>query len=303
MVNVSRSEEATEGLVWIILVSTVALILLLTVILFFTNRFLIGKLWQPFRDILSSIKGFNLSALEAIPKQATSITEFRELNESVQVMAQKVMKDYQSLKDFTDNASHEMQTPLAVINSKLDVLIQGPELGEASLRQIQGIYTSVEKLSRLCQSLLLLARIENNQYSSTQRVFMNELLAEKRNEMEEWIAAMKFRIVMELNPLPVTMNRELADILINNLLGNAVRHNDGNGDIRIQTGHQTLFVSNPGKVALDKGRIFDRFYKSDHSVGSGLGLAIVRHICDRYHFKLAYEFREEQHCFSVVFGE
>ena len=301
IVSVIKSAEATEDLVWIILFSTVALIVLLTVILFFTNRLLLKKLWQPFRATLSSIKEFNLSAPVDITMQPTKITEFRELNESIRMMAQKVLKDYQSLKDFTDHASHEMQTPLAVINSKLDLLIQEPELSEKSLRQVQGVYKAVEKLSRLCQSLLLLTRIENNQYASTQRVFINELVEEKNRELQDWVSAMNLKIVMLLDPIPVTMNRELSEILISNLFSNAVRHNEENGSIIIQISDNCLSVSNTGKVPLDKNRIFDRFFKSDYSIGSGLGLAIVQQICDQYRFTLDYNFQEGQHCFSIHF--
>ncbi len=301
IVSVIKSAEATEYLVWIILLSTVTLIVLLTAILFFTNRFLLKKLWQPFRQTLSSIKEFNLSAPGEISIQPTKITEFRELNESIHMMAKKVIKDYQSLKDFTDHASHEMQTPLAIINSKLDVLIQEPELSERSMMQIQGVYMAVEKLSRLCQSLLLLARIENNQYTATQMVSINELVKEKSKEFGEWADAVCLKVDMQLNPLQVTMNKELGDIIIGNLFRNAIRHNEANGSITIQTGYNKLSVSNQGKNPLDKNRIFDRFYKSDYSGGSGLGLAIVQQICEQYNFILNYEFKEDQHFFSVIF--
>lgn len=301
MVSVSNSQEATEDLVWIILFSTIGLIVLLTAILFFANRFLLQKLWQPFRTTLSSIKKFNLTDPVDISMLPTHITEFRELNESILMMSQKVMKDYRSLKDFTNHASHEMQTPLAVINSKLDILIQEPELSGKSLEQVKGIYKAVEKLSRLCQSLLLLARIENNQFTVTQQIFINELIVEKNKEMQEWISAMDLVTELQLQPLPVMMNKELAEILVSNLFRNAIRHNEAKGSIIIQTCDHQLTVSNTGKSALDKNRVFDRFYKSDHSDGSGLGLAIVQHICEQYQFKLDYAFREGKHHFSVFF--
>ncbi len=303
MVSVTKSEESTHDLVWIILFSTTGLIALLTAILFFTNRFLIKKLWKPFHNTLSSIKEFNLSAPVAIRMQPTNITEFRELNESIRMMAHKMLKDYQSLKDFTDHASHEMQTPLAVINSKLDILIQEPELSEKSLEQVQGIYKAVEKLSRLCQSLLLLTKIENNQYAAIEQVSINELLQEKGAEMEDWMNAFDLKVTMQLDPLPVSMNRHLAEILVSNLLQNAVRHNDSTGSITITTGDNKLSVLNAGNVPLDKERIFERFYKSDYSGGSGLGLAIVKQICDQYYFSLDYKFKEDQHCFIVIFSK
>ncbi len=301
MASVTKSEEATENLVWIILFTTVTLIVLLTIILFFSNRFLVKKLWQPFRNTLSSIKEFDLTAPVNIAMQPTSITEFNELNESISMMSQKVLKDYQSLKDFTDHASHEMQTPLAIINSKLDMLIQEPELSEKSMNQIQGIYNAVDKLTRLSQSLLLLSRIENNQYTDTQLVSINSLLEEKNVEWQEWMPARNLRIAMQLDTLNIKMNRELADILVGNLFRNAVRHSESGNTLFIQTGNNRLTVSNTGKIPLDKSKIFDRFYKSDRSDGSGLGLAIVHQICEQYRFTLSYQFVKGQHQFAIGF--
>lgn len=301
MVSVTKSEESTQDLVWIILFSTIGLVALLSVILFFTNRFLIKKLWQPFQNTLSTIKEFNLSAPVDISMQPTAINEFRELNESIRMMAQKMIRDYQSLKDFTDHASHELQTPLAIMISQLDVLIQEPELSEKSMQQVQNIYRSVEKLSRLCHSLLLLTRIENNQYSETEQIAVHELVRERCNEFEEWLDARHLKISMKLRSLTVTMNRELADILISNLLRNAINHNYNNGSISITTGDHTISVCNTGLTALNERRVFDRFYKSDLSEGSGLGLAILQKICDQYKFVTKYSFDQGQHCFVVDF--
>ncbi|MEO7923369.1 MAG: HAMP domain-containing sensor histidine kinase [Chitinophagaceae bacterium] len=303
MVSVTKSAESTKDLVGIILISIAGLIVLLTVILFFTNRFLLKKLWQPFRNTLSSIKEFNLSAPIEMSIQPTRINEFRELNDSISVMARKVTKDYQALRDFTDQASHEMQTPLAIINSKLDVLIQEPDLSEKSMRQLESIYKPVEKLSRLCQSLLLLARIGNNQYAGTHQVAMNDLLEEKIRETQEWMSTMSLHLDTKLEPLPVSMNRELAEILTSNLFSNAIRHNKVGGTISIATNQHKLWISNTGKSQLDKTKVFNRFNKSDHSDGSGLGLAIVKQICDQYHFTISYSFEKDQHVFSVLFRD
>src|SRR5258705_13830404 len=126
------------------------------------DRFLVKKLWEPFQESLSSIKSFDLNAPSAIKTKKSAIHEFNELNQSISMMTEKVVKDYLSLKHFTDHASHEMQTPLAVVNSKLDILIQDPALSEKNLQDLQVIYDAVDKMSKLSQSLLLLARIENN---------------------------------------------------------------------------------------------------------------------------------------------
>lgn len=301
MASVTKSEESTEDLVWIILFSTLGLLVLLTVILFFTNRFLLKKLWKPFHNTLSSIKEFNLSAPVDIKMQATQITEFNELNESIRMMAKKVMNDYQSLKNFTDHASHEMQTPLAIIHTKLDVLIQEPELSEKSMEQIHGIYNAVEKLSRLSQALLLLTRIENNQYNATQDVSINQILEEKILELQEWIRVSDLDVTIYPNPVNVNMSKELAEILVGNLLRNAIIHSMPGTNIEIQTKEQSLSISNAGVAALDTNKITDRFYKSDNSGGNGLGLAIVKQICDQYGFRFSYVFSQHKHIFSIEF--
>ena len=166
--------------------------------------------------------------------------------------------------------------------------------------QVQSIYKSVEKLSRLCQSLLLLARIENKQYTVTQKIAVDELLKEKINEFEAWTSAKSLKIKLQLEPLQVTMNRDLAEILISNLIKNAVRHTEANGTILIKTGKHQFSIVNSGAGALNNNKIFDRFYKSENSEGSGIGLAIAQQICGQYQFQLDYSFDKNQHCFTVL---
>jgi signal transduction histidine kinase len=132
--SVTKSQEDTQKIIGVILLITLGLIILLSILLFFANRFLVKRLWKPFQATLSSIKNFDLNAPSAIKTEKTAIHEFNELNENITMMTEKVVKDYLSLKHFTDYASHEMQTPLAVINSKLDILIQEPSLSEKNLR-------------------------------------------------------------------------------------------------------------------------------------------------------------------------
>ncbi len=301
VVSVIQSAEDTRDLLLIILLITLGLILLLLITLMLINRFLLKKLWHPFIKTLSSIKEFNISAPSAMHIEKSKIKEFNELNENVRLMAEKVTKDYQSLKSFTDHASHEMQTPLAIINSKLDVLIQQPELREKSMEYVEEIYKSVDKLSRLCQSLLLLTRIENNQYNSPDRIFISDIISEKCREFDELLRGMDFRVDMQLQPLEVTMDKELADILINNLFINAVRHSKPGASLILQTNNHELIIANSGQVSLDKSKIFARFYKAVNSSGSGLGLATARQICEQYSFNITYDFTNGLHYFRIKF--
>jgi len=303
MARVTKSEEATEDLVWVIVIATFALMLLLTVTLFLTNRIMFKKLWQPFRATLSSIKSFDLSRPSDIKSEYTSITEFRELNDSIRLMSRQVINDYESLKSFTDHASHEMQTPLAVITSKLDNLIQQPDISEASMQEIQGVYNSVEKLSRMTQSLLLMTKIGNNQFTVTEIISLKAVVKEKLREMEEITGVKSARFELLVDDILVPMNKELAEIMVSNLVRNAFRHSAGWDNVIITLSPDKLIISNAGETALDSRYVFTPFFKSDQSPGNGLGLAIVRSICDLYHFRITYSFQEGRHVFSMQFPQ
>jgi signal transduction histidine kinase len=299
--TVTKSQEATEEMIGLILLITLGLIILLIVLLFFANRFLVKRLWKPFRTTLSSIKNFDLDSPHALPIEKSSITEFNELNENISMMTQKAVKDYLSLKDFTDHASHEMQTPLAVVNSKLDILIQDPTLSEKNLQHLQSIYNAIDKMSKLSQSLLMLTKIDNKQFYRSQEIDLQSIVKNKLQEFDEWINERSLVIENEVNSLQITMNPQLADTLISNLVINAIRHSEQKSYVLLKSEKNSFSISNPGKATLDKYRIFDRFWKSDHSSGTGLGLAIVKRICDQYNFLLNYEFKNGNHFFNIVF--
>ena len=299
--SVAMSEEETEDLLeWIMLI-TAAMILLLLGTLFLANRLLLRRIWQPFYDTLEAIRRFNLSSHKPLPARDTGIEEFKNLDTAVAQMTGKILKDYEMLKNFADNASHEMQTPLAIINSKLDLMIQDQGLEERQLRQLQAMYDAVGRLSKLNQSLLLLTKIENNQFANTDPVVLASLIEEKLIQFEDLIKARNLTIHTTLDNEEIRINAYLADILLNNLLINAIRHNKEGGQLDIRLQENTLRISNTGPALLfDPATIFDRFTKGSHSEGTGLGLAIVKQICDNYGFPLSYSYTNEGH--SILVG-
>jgi signal transduction histidine kinase len=299
-VSVAMSEEEMEDLLeWIMLV-TAAMILLLLGTLFLANRLLLRRIWQPFYDTLEAIRQFNLSSRKPLPARDTAIEEFKNLDSAVAQMTGKILKDYEMLKNFADNASHEMQTPLAIINSKLDLMIQDQRLGEQHLRQLQAMYDAVGRLSRLNQSLLLLTKIENKQFAHTDPVVLASLIEEKLVQFEDLIRARGLTVHTALDNGNLRINAYLADILLNNLLINAIRHNMEGGQIDIRLQEDALQVSNTGPALLfDPATIFDRFTKGHHSEGTGLGLAIVKQICDNYGFPLSYSYNKDRHSIHV----
>ncbi|HTI12622.1 MAG TPA: HAMP domain-containing sensor histidine kinase [Puia sp.] len=299
-VSVSMSEEETEDLLeWIMLI-TAAMILLLLGCLFLANRLLLRRIWQPFYGTLEAMRQFNLSSRKPLPARDSGIEEFRNLDTAVEQMTGKILKDYEMLKNFTDNASHEMQTPLAIINSKLDLMIQDQGLGEGHLRQLQAMYDAVGRLSKLNQSLLLLTKIENNQFEHTDPVALASLIEEKLVLFEDLIKARGLTVDTRLDNGNLRMNTYLADILLNNLLINAIRHNQHEGEITIRLSENDLSISNTGlALPFDPATIFDRFTKGSHSDGTGLGLAIVKQICDNYGFPLSYARQGDWHTFRI----
>jgi signal transduction histidine kinase len=288
-VSVSYSEEETEDLLQLMMLITAGMILLLLGTLFLANRLLLRRIWQPFYRTLESIRQFNLSSRQPLPVNHTEIDEFRSLDETARQMTNKIGKDYEILKNFADNASHEMQTPLAIINSKLDLMIQDPDLDQKHHRPIQAMYDAIGRLRQLNQSLLLLTKIENNQFVDTEQVDLALLIEEKLAQLEDRIRDRRLTVRTDLNPLRLPINSYLADILLNNLLFNAIRHNEDGGYIEITLRDQTLRITNSGApLSFDPATIFDRFTKGAHSGGTGLGLAIVRQICDNYRLSPIY---------------
>jgi signal transduction histidine kinase len=300
--SVTKSEEETEDLLaWIMLV-TAGMILVLLGMLFMANRLLLRRIWQPFYQTLDGLRRFDLSKRESIVHAPTTIEEFRHLQTVVQQMTEKIRKDYEMLRDFTDNASHEMQTPLAIINSKLDLMIQDQQLKEMHHRQLQAMYDAVGRLRQLNQSLLLLTKIENNQFGQAAPVALEILIEKKLIQMEDPIRVKHLTINADVLPCELQMNAYLTDILLNNLLGNAIRHNYERGTLNIVLRQEFLQISNTGApLSFDPATIFDRFTKGGHSEGTGLGLAIAKQICDNYGFALTYAYEDGMHILRIQF--
>jgi signal transduction histidine kinase len=301
-VSIAKSEEETEDLLTLIMLVTAGMVVILLGVLFLANRLLLRRIWQPFYRTLDNIRAFNLSSREPLPVTNTDIEEFRSLDLAARQMTGKIIKDYEVLKNFADNASHEMQTPLAVINSKLDLLIQDIGIHEAHHRPVQAMYDAIGRLRQLNQSLLLLTKIENNQFADTRSIDLALLIGEKLIQLEDPLKDRHLQVHTELDPLPLPINGYLADILLNNLLTNAIRHNHNGGKIDIRLVERRLRISNSGpELGFEAATIFDRFVKGMHSGGSGLGLAIVRQICDNYRFPLQYGFKEGVHTIEIEF--
>ncbi|MCJ0743220.1 sensor histidine kinase [Pedobacter montanisoli] len=300
-VTIIKSRVESEDLVRLILLVTVCITGLLLLALWLIHRFLLNRLWQPFYGVLNQMKAFNIKQNAEITHTETKIEEFNELNRSAIMMANQVNQDYKELKNFTDNASHEMMTPLAIVNSKLDSLLQTEKLTEQHILIITDIYDAIARLTKLNQSLLLLTKIENNLLPDEQEIDIEKLFIEKSQQFSELILKAELSFHMQQVSCKVTMSKYLADILLNNLLINAIKYTPAGGDISVVLqDHGFSLMNTAVEGALDT-KYFKRFEKSVHSTGTGLGLAIVFQICSLYHFDFSYSFEEKQHQFNILF--
>jgi signal transduction histidine kinase len=301
-VVITESKESTQYLIQIIGTITAILTILLLAGLFFTNRYLLGGLWKPFYVLLHQLKGFTVTKGEIENTDPIKVDEFAELQTAIISMSQRARHDYQSLRTFTENASHEMMTPIAVITSKLDNMIQDDTLSGEQYEQLQDIYTASNKLSRLNQSLLLLVKIDNQLINDAATLNIKELVEKRLKQFQEIIKNKGLSINSSMTDKMVEASPYLIDILLNNFISNAIRHNISHGELQVRLTPTRLVIANTGlPEPLDTNSIFERFQKGKTSEGLGLGLTIARNICENYHWKLTYRYEKPFHQFIVDF--
>lgn len=301
-IHIIESKVETEELIRLIFLITLGIILLLIIALITINRLVIRNLWQPFYDMLRQIKLFNVTDQNSITPLTTGIEEFRDMNEEISAMSARVKQDYQELKVFVENAAHELMTPIAVMNSKLDTLIQTGGLNEEQGALIGDMYGTMGKLTRLNKVMLLLTKIENNLINDQEELDVKTIIETACSEFQDLAYNKELRLHTELTDITLFMSKTLLDILLGNLLVNAIRHNRPGGIVKVKLNQQVLVIQNTGKFeALDAGTIFRRFQKASDSEGSGLGLTLARQICENNGFGLQYSFEDHLHTFTVNF--
>jgi signal transduction histidine kinase len=301
-IKVLRNSIEFDELMEVVLTVFIGLLILLFSILFFINLFISKRIWQPFRTTLHFIKHFEINSLDNKKLERNAINEFDELNKSINIMLVKMVSDYQNQKKFAENASHEFQTPFAIIKSKIGLLLQNKNLDEESLKLLISIEDTTTRLSRINKSLLLLSKIENRQYAATEQVTLFPLIEKLIVANEDLIEAKKLKIVLEdSSTIRFNINAELGYMLFNNLLQNAIRHNVEKGSIIIAFKENTVVISNTGvPIPLNDSVIYERFEKnSSHANSIGLGLSIVKEIAEVYSIAIAYSYENERHYFSL----
>lgn len=275
------------------------LILLLSIYL---NRFIAKKTWQPFYSTLKKLQQFNIRQPEAIQLENSNIMEFKLLNLEIDTLLKKVTKDYNAYKNFIENVSHELQTPIAIAKSKVDLIIQSPLLQEKEHELLSSIIHNLNRLSKLNQSLILLLKIENNIFNEKTSVNFNLLIYNGLKNFEDFIELKDLELMVNLDEEFIAdCNDLLAEILVDNLIKNAVKHNVQGGRIKIQTHPEKLVIENTGRPLKTKPEfLFERFRtESDSGDSTGLGLSIIHQICKSNGLSVKYANKGDLHTLEI----
>lgn len=285
--------------------AVILLLLLLTVVI--VNKRSSRSLWKPFFSTLQKVNQYDIAHNQNIDlPPSTGTTEFNELNKVITSLIGNVNQAYHQQKQFVENASHEMQTPLAIIRSKLELLINQPELNEKTATLLSDITEANDRLSHMSRTLLLLAKIENNQFPDVEEINLSNLLENLienyRNHYDSDFPVLTQSIQPEKT---IVANRSLIEVLLSNLLKNAVEHNQPGGAIEIALRNTALSIKNTGvEPQTEPNFLFERFRKDSHkSKSTGLGLALVKQICLLYRYPINYTYQNGWHEVTVEFVE
>lgn len=292
-----------DDLIETILTSFAVLASLLTIAFLGINYFFAKRLWRPFFSTLDRIRNYQMEKHKIIPAGKKKTLEFYELDKAIEKMTEKISSDFENLQSFTENASHELQTPLAIIKSQIDVLLQSEKLEEQQTKQLLQINSQISRLAKLNQALLMLCKIENNQFQSSETIDIEPLLIQKIEAIKELADMKEIAIRFSLEKTPVILHPLLAETILNNFLSNALRHTKTKGTIDVKLVGNVLSVSNSGDpLQGEEKKLFERFYKENPDPSSsGLGLAIVKQIADTNGHTVSYEYHDGWHCFFYSF--
>ena len=281
----------------------IALFATLLIAILVINIWVFRRSMKPFYQLLNWLDKYRLGQENEPLDISTYTTEFRKLNETVKRYASHSEEIYRQQKLFIGNASHEIQTPLAVCQNRIEMLMEDESLSEEQLSELAKTYQTLEYVSKLNKSLLLLSKIDNSQFVDSANVCINELVHRYMDDYQEVYDYKEIQITLnEKENFHLQINETLASMLITNLLKNAYVHNNEHGTIQIEIGKDYITFSNSGDLQpLDEKRVFERFYQGKKKEGTtGLGLAIVAAICRQCSLAVSYRFVNNKHEFHVT---
>ena len=291
-----------ENILIAIVISYIFMLFSTFITFFYLNKKKNKEIWNPFFENLQQMKQFSLSSENSIKLVSSNILEFTELNKEILTLTKKVQTDYKNLKQFTEDVSHEMQTPLAIIQAKIENFINDDQLKDDQFKNLTSIQKDILRLTQLNKKLTLLSKIENNQFTTFDTINITDLLKEIINDFKDLTSA-KILFNKE-NDITIKADAHLARILCTNLITNAIKYGLDSKEIEILAKNKTILISNFGENSLQESdKIFERYYREASKIRStGLGLTIVKKICDLHGFHIQYLFEDKHHIFKIDFN-
>ena len=286
----------------LVLVIIIVFILIASVITIYYRVF--QKSLKPLYILLSWHRNYQLGKeKQNFPICNSDIKEIKELFDAAKSSTLRAEETYKQQKLFIGHASHEIQTPLAVSITQLESLLEEETLSKEQMQKVFTTLTTLRKMTKMNKSLLLLSKIENNQFNNIERVNINQIIKEKIEIFKETFSQKDITLtIKENNSLELNIDIILCEMLINNLLKNAFIHNIYKGEIIIDINKDAISVSNSGKpYSLNKKMIFNYFYKESKSENStGLGLVLIKSICKKNNLSIDYQFNNKKHQFIIT---
>lgn len=295
--TIEKNDLKESILYWMIILYITLLLCILLI-----NVWIYHRSNRPLYRLLTWLNTYKIGEENATLNNETAITEYLKLNEAVLGSMQRSEEVFEEQKQFLGNASHEIQTPLAVCRNRLENLMEDETLTETQLDELSKTLLTLEQITRLNKTLLLLSKIENKQFTEISLVNLNEVFKKNICDYQEVYAHLNIDVeIIETGTFQVVMNEMLEVILVNNLLKNAFAHNIESGKIVIQLSTSKISVNNNGQpLALDQQHLFKRFYQANKKPeSSGLGLSLIKSICDLSGLQISYSFALNLHCFEL----
>lgn len=300
MISILERDDMVEAMLWYL----GALFLLFLICTSIGIQLVLKGVFRPLHRLLDWLHCIQPGKEVPPLDNPTKIREFRQLSDAALDMGNRSYKAYEEQKQFIENASHELQTPVAIVRGKVELLAESEGMTEQQMEQLDEIYATLGRAVKLNKSLLLLSRIENGQYTEMEDVSVDEILDELLPDLMDIYEHKQVRLIRkrEEQPFIIRCNHSLAQILVSNLVKNSLLHNREEGELQVLTTPTSLVIKNTGDVPLDGEKLFRRFYhgmdgKKD---STGLGLAIARSIALSSSLKLTYEWQDGMHTFRLV---
>lgn len=288
----------SRTIIYIFMCIAVMLIILGTLV----NYFISSRIWKPFLINLKRMKGYSVSSKEALELARTDVKEFQEMNFVLADLAARGRREYNALKEFTENASHEIQTPLSILRTRLESISQLP-VNDDLARLLNDAKQAALRLNKVNKGLLLLAKLENDAFIDKQSILVHEVLKRNFDLMEDLFQTKALKVTLAIQHKEVFVSSSLMEILISNLLSNALSYSPVKGSVSISLTDEYLEIGNEGSpLTFEESKLFTRFGKGSPGLsGNGLGLSIVKQICISYQWNIAYRYAENQHFFKISF--